>query len=348
MEKIEIEDEAALMLAKKANGSFRDAIKFLDQLSSYGRIDKKIVMEGFGTVEMNQTIDLLQSLSQKNPSEILDKLNKQVALGVNIKELTLLLLDSLRQILYIKNGLGEKLVSQELSAEKYQELVKLADKFETEGVVDIISNIQNSLEQSRFISIPVLPLEMALLESCKVRQQSGVDDPPKVEVTEAKPHTKPEVSQVPEKMVEVEPLKASDLIDNSNLSESSSRSDVLSSIDSPDMQKIIDRWAYILETVRAYNYSLEALLRSSKILECGENSVVIEVPYSFHQRILESAKSRDLLQSIFSDILGRQIKIATALGKRLVHSEELSNVEVAEDDEIVRIASEIFNSETVN
>lgn len=120
------------------------------------------------------------------------------------------------------------------------------------------------------------------------------------------------------------------------------------SSDFSDIQKIQEKWTYILETVRAYNYSLEALLRSSKILECGENSVVIEVPYSFHQRILESAKSRDLLQSIFSDILGRQIKIATALGKRLVRQDELSNIEVAEDDEIIRIAAEIFNSETVN
>jgi hypothetical protein len=89
-------------------------------------------------------------------------------------------------------------------------------------------------------------------------------------------------------------------------------------------------------------------MRSSKILECGENSVVVEVPYAFHQRILESAKSRDLLESVFSDILGRQIKVATALGKRPVQREELSNIEVAADDEIVRIAAEIFNSETVN
>ena len=105
---------------------------------------------------------------------------------------------------------------------------------------------------------------------------------------------------------------------------------------------------YVLETVRQYNYSLEALLRSAKILGCSEGSVIIEVPYSFHQRILEAPKSRDLLQSILSDILGRSIGISTVLGQKPVRAEEVANVEVAADDEILRIASEIFNSEPVN
>ncbi|MFA5933506.1 MAG: DNA polymerase III subunit gamma/tau [Microgenomates group bacterium] len=337
-EKIEIDEEAVLTLAKKAGGSFRDAIKFLDQLSSFKKIDNKIVLEGLGAGDSSQALDLLKIISLKKQSEVLDKLNEIVSIGINTKELTLSLLDTLRQILYIKNGLGERFVKVETSEEKYQQLCEIAKVFEVDQTIFIINNIQNSLEQARYTSIPILPLEIALLESCGaggqwVRESAGQQ----IGGSESQQVSESEVQQELADQQDSE----SEIADTPTLRDSDLQV-------SSDLQKIADRWNYILETVKAYNFSLEALMRSSKILECGENSVVVEVPYAFHQRILESAKSRDLLESVFSDILGRQIKIATALGKRPPQREELSNIEVAADDEIVRIAAEIFNSETVN
>lgn len=344
-EKIEIEEEAALTLARKASGSFRDAIKFLDQLASFGKIDNKVVLEGLGSGDANSSLDLLQSVAEKNVSEVLEKLNHQLELGVNIKELTMSLLDNLRQIMYIKNGLGERLVSPEVGENKYQQLTSLAKGFNADQIVSVLNNLQNSLEQARFVSIPSLPLEIALVESCGLASQGlalkGCDK-----------KSDDRKSKMEDSDLKIEDQK----IDRSNLSSTvnpqetivHNPSSIVENSSSPDLQKISEKWTYILETVRAYNYSLEALLRSSKILECSEGSVIIEVPYSFHQRILESAKSRDLLESVFSDVLDRKIKIATALGKRPMRQEELSNIEVAEDDEIVKIASEIFNSETIN
>jgi len=337
LEKIEIDEEAVLTLAKKASGSFRDAIKFLDQLSSFKKIDASVVLENLGTGDSSKSLELLKIISLKKSSEVLDKLNEIIQTGVNIKELSLSLLDSLRQILYIKNGLGERFVKVETSEEKYKQLEEVTSKFNADQIVFIINNIQNSLEQARYTSIPILPLEIALIESCNsVGQQ--------VSGSENQRESASQQESAGQQEGESEIADTPTLRDSDDPKSDSSQASLISS----DLQKIADRWNYILETVKAYNYSLEALMRSSKILECGENSVVVEVPYAFHQRILESAKSRDLLESVFSDILGRQIKVATALGKRPVQREELSNIEVAADDEIVRIAAEIFNSETVN
>jgi hypothetical protein len=100
-----------------------------------------------------------------------------------------------------------------------------------------------------------------------------------------------------------------------------------------------------LETIRQYNFSLEALLRSAKIVECTDRDVIFEVPYSFHQRIIEAPKSKDMLESVLSDVLGRSIRVATILGKRPVSRDELANVEVAEDDDTIRMVAEIFSAE---
>ena len=50
------------------------------------------------------------------------------------------------------------------------------------------------------------------------------------------------------------------------------------------------------------------------------------------------------MESILADVLGKSVKVTTVIGKRELKASELANVEVAQDDEIVRLAAEIFNS----
>jgi hypothetical protein len=115
-------------------------------------------------------------------------------------------------------------------------------------------------------------------------------------------------------------------------------------VNSDELILLKDRWSYILETIRPDNYSLEALLKQAKLLSCDKGSVCVEVPYAFHQRILDTPRSRNLLESVLSDVLGKPARVSTKLGQRPLKIEELANVELAQDDEVVRIAAEIFNS----
>lgn len=324
-EEIKVEEGALLALAKKAQGSFRDAEKLLDQLSPLGVVTREIVETSLGSGGLEVTVRILESVAKKDPTPSLKILTQQLETGVNIKELNLSILDLLRQILFIKNDLGEVLIKPEIGEEKFKEVWGLAEKFTLEDVIWALDCFQKSIEQARYVSIPSLPLEMAVVESCQ-----------RVHSVELVVDGKEDKETVWEKTC-VEEAKKESIINKPLANELSD-----------DFKKLCDRWTYVLETARQYNYSLEALLRTAKISECSEKAVVMEVPYSFHQRILEAPKSRDLVESIFSDILGRPVKVTTVLGQRTVKREELQNVEVAADDEIIRIASEIFNSEPIS
>ncbi|MDO8638810.1 MAG: DNA polymerase III subunit gamma/tau [Candidatus Daviesbacteria bacterium] len=317
LEKIKIDEEALTVLAKKAQGSFRDGIKLLDLLSSFENIDQKVIEENLGSGVFENIGIILENIADKKRSEALKNLILEIEKGVNIKELTLSFMDMLRQIFLIKHDLGS-MVKNEVSLDKYKILENLADKFEMDQLILTLDVFQKSLEQSRFASITSLPLEVAVVESCGASSVIAI-------------------RQLQEKQSNVEIATSPSTIAQDPRDDTSS-----------DIQKIQDKWGYVLETIKAFNFSLEALLRSAKISECGESQIIIEVPYSFHQRILEAPKSRDLLESIFSDILGRSIKVSTVLGQRPVRREELANIEMAADDEIIKIASEIFSSETVN
>lgn len=192
-----------------------------------------------------------------------------------------------------------------------KDLSEIESVFSLDNLISVINLFQEAFEKMKFASIQSLPLEVAIIECSQL---------------EIKEKLKQDI-----KMVVV--------------GQDSLRDDSILNAPDSEMPIIIDKWNYILETIKPHNFSLEALLRSVKVLECIGGKVLIEVPYSFHKRILETPKSKTLLESVLSDVLGKPVGVKTVLGKRPDRPEELSNVEIAADDEIIKLASEIFNSD---
>jgi len=329
-EKIEIEEEALKLLAQKSEGGFRDSLKFLDQFSSQGeKITREIVEQSLKAGSSEDILKLLNILAKKDSKagllfiqEILDK-------GVNLKEFVSSFLETLRQILFVKNGISEGVK---------EEIINFAESVTLSDVTNWIESISESTEKMKYASIQSLPFEVAIVD---VTNESKESDESKV-----KKHLTP--------LTQAESLDSSDSIKEtrelvSPVKLAQNTDDVVleavpAPSNSPDILTIKDKWNYILETIKPYNYSLEALLKQAKLISCDDGMVILEVPYSFHQRILEAPKSRGLLESVLSDVLGKSTKVSTILGKRPVRIEEIANVEIAQDDEIVKIAAEIFNS----
>jgi DNA polymerase III gamma/tau subunit len=239
-------------------------------------------------------------------------------------------MDNFRNMVFIKNGLGENLVKVQYSEEDFNKLRDLSNDFSNQELVKILNLLQESLEKLKFASIPLLPLELVMVEVCEEKVSKKLDvrssklDPP------------------------AGGLKLDNTDQTSNIQSHDLSSNIQHPISNNDILKLKEKWQFVLETIRPYNFSLEALLRSASISECTELDVIMEVPYTFHQRILESPKNREMLESIFSDILQRQIRVSTILGIRPLRADDVVNIEVAADDEIIRAAAEIFSSDTIN
>ena len=352
-EGIDIDKEALIFLVKKSDGSFRDGVKLLEQISSIkGKITSKILEESFKTSQFDQLFNLLQALVEQNSGQALLNISNQIEYGVDIKELTLALMDTLRNLVLIKNGLGEQLVSSNLTEDKYNQLVKISDSLSNQDLTRSLDILQNSLEKLKTASIPSLPLELAVVEMTQSVILNPKDEGSLANASTSETRFADSARRASSEILhsaqndqkESEPLESPEKI----LVEVQHEQTPVVSDNSPDILKLKEKWTIVLETIRPYNFSLEALLRSISIRECTDTQVIMEVPYSFHQRILEAPKNRDLLESILSDILGRSIQVVTTLGNRPQRKEDIVNIEVAADDEIIRAAAEIFNSDTVN
>ncbi len=310
IEKIDIDDEALKFLIKRSDGSFRDGVKLLDQIASMeGKITSEVLEKFLKSSNFENLFKLIKDFSQKDTTGALTLIVKELEGGVDIKEFIFSLMHILRNLVFIKNNLGDQLVKEDYSEEDYQNLIKVSESFTNQDLVKSLDILQKALEKMKTSSIPSLPLELSVVEICgseKTHPQSSIIE------------TLPSTLDHP------------------------------SSNDPSDILKIKEKWTFVLETIRPYNFSLEALLRSINVIECSDTQVFMEVPYSFHQRILEAPKNKDILESILSEILGRNIKVSTVLGNRPTRQEDIANIELAADDDIIRAAAEIFSSDSVN
>lgn len=324
-------NDALALIAKKSEGSFRDALKIIDQLSSVRReITVGLVEDGVKSGSFEQAVELLDSLAEKNAPKALERLSDHIGSGVNFKEYIGLLTDLLRSMLFIKLDVSGVVKAQE-GSERFEVLVKLAGKLELQQLIGIIENLMGALEKMRYASIAILPLEVALVESCLDARPAYNALPQRI-VFSGVPGVEENRGPSKDDVVLTEDAG----VNMPRAAQTSSPTD--------DVVTLQDRWTYILETVKPFNYSLEALLRSARLLGCENGRVILEVPYSFHQRILEAPKNREMLESILSDVLQKAARIDCVLGKRPSRPSELANVEVAADDEVIRLAAEIFNA----
>src|SRR3989344_3419002 len=283
-EAIEIDNEALNLLVKKADGSFRDGIKLLDQISSSGnKISPKIIEEIFISANFDDLLDLTGYIATAATADALLLISKQNETGVAFKQVNFYLMENFLNLMLIKNGLGQSLVEPLFLEEKYGQLIELSEKFDNGKLIKVLEILQKAYEQLKFASIPQLPLELVVVEICGLGS-AHTTVIARNEVTKQSDSSK----TVEDRELKIEP--------------SSTIHHPPSNSDSSDIAKLKEKWTFVLETVRPHNFSLEALLRSIKINDCTLAEVIMEVPYSFHQRIIDAPKNREILESILSVI----------------------------------------------
>lgn len=145
-EKIEAEEAALEIIVRSAQGGLRDAIGLLEQLNQNGKLEFKHVQQALGISGKMSLDNLYESLSKKNVQAGLAEIHALYTEGYDLNQFNKDFLELLRK---------EMLISVEAG--------KIQD---TAWVLKMIGYFQQSYEQMRFSTIPQLPLEVAIIQSC--------------------------------------------------------------------------------------------------------------------------------------------------------------------------------------
>ncbi|KKU91290.1 MAG: hypothetical protein UY23_C0002G0029 [Candidatus Jorgensenbacteria bacterium GW2011_GWA1_48_11] len=166
-ENIKISEEALDLISSSAEGSFRDAESLLDQLASFG--EKEIALaeveKTLGKIGFDKVSEFGGYLLGKNPEKALNALSEIEEGGYNIAQFTKDLIKYLRRVAVLKfNPEIEQAFKKELMAEHLAKMKAHAGVF-GENDLSLIKALLNAFSQMRYSQFPIIPLEIAILES---------------------------------------------------------------------------------------------------------------------------------------------------------------------------------------
>ncbi|MBF0593657.1 MAG: DNA polymerase III subunit gamma/tau [Candidatus Omnitrophica bacterium] len=163
-EQITADEDALFSIAKASQGSMRDALSVLDQLSSVasGKVDLNEVNSMLGVVETERLFELAGAILRKDCSSALKVLNGIADKGKDIKQLSSDLVVFFRNLMVMKAGGRDlqDLIDYSVAYKKMlYELSLSVSMKEIIGNIDILVAVQ---ETTRIIEMPQLALEIAL------------------------------------------------------------------------------------------------------------------------------------------------------------------------------------------
>jgi DNA polymerase-3 subunit gamma/tau len=332
-EKLKIEKQALLEIARGVDGSFRDANKILEQASFASKeIDLDTVKEILGQAVGFDPKKLVGFLANRETKEAVEEINRLTEAGANLRFYLEQLLNELRALLLRNYGIeidGQETEEFNLGSEEIKELIRLFSRA--------------SLELKEAI-IPQLPLEMAVIDW-------GEGEEPKTEDLPA------QVGRRQKTDIEIE------------LKEEKVSPQVKHQRDYPtrkvDLSEVEQKWQDVLSYVRPQNHSIGALLRATRPKSITGKVLTVEVFYKFHKDKLEQEKCRRIVEEAASEVFQSLMKIKFLLGERprttevtekkkefterSVESKPKSAVSVVPgngettDHDIIEVAKEIFS-----
>ena len=172
-ENLKIEKPALELIAINSGGAIRDAESLLDQLLSLGQgqeIKTENIKDLLGLVEINMVSKFCDFIGNKKAPEAINFLNEITEKGTDLQEFSKSFINYLRQALILKITGAEMTnpIITGLTKEEFQKLKEQADLFKEEDIRRILNLFLEAENKVRYSSIPQLPLELAIIESCGV------------------------------------------------------------------------------------------------------------------------------------------------------------------------------------
>ena len=313
-EGIDASDAALSLIARGANGSFRDAISLLDQLSAATgkNISVQDVLQLGTAVEEDVLFRLCDTIVDSDVAGALVLVEELSERGQDLGELTKQLLEHLRQLLLVQH-VGHVPDSLPLTEEARERLREQANQLPEPTVLRLIDLLAVVLEDERQGADPRLPLELALVKVTRphadLARESLVH---RIEVLESRVHAGAPAAEswgpspVPAPAAGPAPSEAAP-------------SDGVEEVPRPpdvSLEQMQDAWARsVLPAVKERSIPIATLLSEATPsgLEGDTLTLTFRPGADFHRKQIDEPANAKLLRDALYDVTGRRLAVLTAV-----------------------------------
>ncbi|MCS7163892.1 MAG: DNA polymerase III subunit gamma/tau [Thermodesulfovibrio sp.] len=266
-ENINATEEALYTIASNSEGSMRDALTLLDQVTSFtNEVTTESVNLLIGGTDINVLYEIVESLIEGNREKIILKVEELNDFGTDFKRLTGDLINFLRNTLISKITKGFKPYMTESEASLVE---KLSNKTSEEHLVILLKELINSELAIRNSFFPRIIFEITLLKLSFLSHFKNIDN-------------------VIKELKETKPL---------SISSSTLKSDEVS---------LSQNWAKFLEKLEEENHLLAMKIKHAKVnFKEGEIQLIYNGGASFYAESVRESISeiQNILKEFISDVM---------------------------------------------
>lgn len=337
-ENIHADDESLLLVAKKADGSLRDAESLLDQLVSFCGPEIKVdeVLSAFSAVSQDLYFQLTDIILANDIREGLNFVENLISAGHDINEFLMGLIEHLRNILFSLATKDKNLLE---TSENYKtRYLDISGKFTQEDLLRMIQIVSDTEFMIKKSPNPRVKLEMCILSLLKmnrsvtltqvIEQLSGLKSK-----TVASLEDKPSVERVNTQASQPAPVEAKESERKvSGKEEQKKKPDYLNqpyfSPSAPEIHEsspevteefsaqpilTIDlfktKWQEIIANVQKRRVFVSVFLKEGQPIQFSENTLKIEFHSENGFQLEAVKKSRDLIIQAIQDIVGSTVQL---------------------------------------
>jgi DNA polymerase-3 subunit gamma/tau len=168
-EKVQAEDDALEIIARRAGGSMRDGQSLLDQLLAFGgdKLTTELVQKQLGLAGPERVLALAEAVSQRNASLALDRLNEFAESGLQLAELLDQLIDHWRDLMLVCCA-GKEVTELTTPPRQREALFALAAGTNLDTVLAGLDILISTKTRLRGSGLAHMLLQMALVRLCRL------------------------------------------------------------------------------------------------------------------------------------------------------------------------------------
>jgi DNA polymerase-3 subunit gamma/tau len=332
-EGIKISESASEMIARAADGSMRDSLTILDQITSFtDNITQTDIKDLLGITDIETLSQLASAVIEGNRKEIINIISELTNSGTDLKAFTKDFSQFIRDLLIAKIA-GEGVI--DLSEEESAAINKLKDKTSEEHIALILSESIKAEPGIRSALYPRIALEMTLIRLSLMSHFKSIDEALKMlQGIESKGSGVEAISSAPPLANEVDQkLESAEIADEAS---STATQSILKS----------DIWNTALQKIEEINPSLSSKLREGNIsISESEIKIVFNGGVSIHA---ESVKENiPVIYEAIKSVAGKVIPIKVET-KKIKSMSKTDLKEKALKNPIVKEALELFEGRIVD
>ena len=327
-EGISYDPESINAIAKKADGSMRDALSLLDQSISFcgKNIKYQDVIQALGLITDELYFKFTRTIRDKDYSGMITLLSEFSGYGVPAAEVLVGMGEHIRNILYAGVKDGETLL--EMNKEHIQKYIQESSHWDKRDLLRISQILTDVSSTIRRADDPYLLMEMTALKLLEMDQSVLIDqllsgDLPGSSSPRTKPQKTaplPKVEKQPESLPTKPEVEKDELLESSPVAEKPISKDKPIEEETPEpvpaypasdltLESVTGHWASIIEKIHLARPSIGAIVEDYTPIAIEKNTVLLHSTgkRGFNEKMMD--RGIPAIEKILSDEIGIPLKV---------------------------------------